>query len=221
MTYLDLVNKVLLRMRETEVTAVDATQYSKLIGEFVQQATSEVEDSWDWIQLRTTIQLPVVADLFAYVLTGAGSSFHILGVYEDQEDYRLHRAPSYQQMNEWLLQNEQTQGMPLYFDINGTDVNGDPVMNMWPIPDDSYSVNVNLKIKSPIGDKDGNPADSDETNAPWLPIVLRATYLAVEERGDDQGPSLQVLLSEFNSAVANAVMLDAGNYPNETIWVEE
>ena len=35
MTYLNLVNAVLRRMRETEVTSISATAYSALIGELV------------------------------------------------------------------------------------------------------------------------------------------------------------------------------------------
>jgi len=42
MTYLDIVNKVLIRLREDEVSAVSQTAYSKLIGEFVNDALRQV-----------------------------------------------------------------------------------------------------------------------------------------------------------------------------------
>ena len=45
MTYLQLVNSVLRRLREDEVTTVGQTSYSKLIGEFVNDAKRTVEDS--------------------------------------------------------------------------------------------------------------------------------------------------------------------------------
>lgn len=35
MTYLEIINAVLRRLRETEVTDVNETDYSKLIGEYV------------------------------------------------------------------------------------------------------------------------------------------------------------------------------------------
>jgi len=48
MTYLEAVNKVLRRLREPEVGSVDETVYSKLIGEFVSDAKSLVENAWSW-----------------------------------------------------------------------------------------------------------------------------------------------------------------------------
>ena len=45
MTYLNLVNNVLRRLRETEVTSVQTTAYSKLIGDIVNDAKDLVENS--------------------------------------------------------------------------------------------------------------------------------------------------------------------------------
>jgi len=58
MTYLEAVNKVLRRLREPEVGSVDETVYSKLIGEFVSDAKSLVENAWSWsgnIQQNLTV----------------------------------------------------------------------------------------------------------------------------------------------------------------------
>ena len=57
MTYLECVNRVLRRLRENEVTTVTETPYSKLIGDLVNVVKVEVEDSWNWSALRTTLQL--------------------------------------------------------------------------------------------------------------------------------------------------------------------
>ena len=54
MTYLEAVNKVLRRLRENTVSSVDETIYSRLIGEFVNDANHMVEDAWDWSNLRET-----------------------------------------------------------------------------------------------------------------------------------------------------------------------
>jgi hypothetical protein len=213
-TLLQLTNKVLTRLREPTVSSSSSTTYSKMIAEFVRQATREVEQAHDWIQLRTTIQVPVVVDTVEYVLTGAGHDYRILGVYEDQTDYRLKRAPSYQQMNEWLLGNDRPSGPPEYWDINGTS-GGDPVVNFYPVPDSAYSVNYNMVIVSQLD------SDTDYTPVPELPIILRAQFLAIEERGDDQGISLEVLDAQFQNALSSAVAIDAGNYPNESVWFEE
>jgi hypothetical protein len=55
MTYLQLVNSVLRRLREDEVSSVSQNSYSKLIGEFVNDAKRSVEDAYDWTALRTTL----------------------------------------------------------------------------------------------------------------------------------------------------------------------
>ena len=55
MTYLQLVNNVLRRMREEEVPSVDSSTYSKMIGDFVNDAKKLIETSWDWSALRTTV----------------------------------------------------------------------------------------------------------------------------------------------------------------------
>ena len=43
MTYLDLVNNVLRRLREDEVSSVSESSYSKLVGDFVNDAKQFVE----------------------------------------------------------------------------------------------------------------------------------------------------------------------------------
>lgn len=73
MTYLQIINAVLRRLRETEVTDVDETDYSKLIGEYVNSVKKEVEAAWDWNALRTTLTLNTVASTFNYTLIGSGS----------------------------------------------------------------------------------------------------------------------------------------------------
>jgi len=45
MTYLNIVNNVLRRMREEEVTSVSSTTYSKMVGDFVNDAKRMVEDA--------------------------------------------------------------------------------------------------------------------------------------------------------------------------------
>ena len=68
MTYLELVNNVLRRIREEEVSSVYSTTYSKMIGDFVNDAKKIVEAAWDWSALRTTLTIKTTDDIFNYVL---------------------------------------------------------------------------------------------------------------------------------------------------------
>ena len=63
MTYLELVNNVLRRLRETEVTTVQSTSYSKLIGDIVNDAKRLVEDAWDWKVLNTATFIMDIPDV--------------------------------------------------------------------------------------------------------------------------------------------------------------
>ena len=57
MTYLDLINGVLRRLREDTVTTANETDYSQLVGEFVNDAKKQVELAHKWSALRTTVTL--------------------------------------------------------------------------------------------------------------------------------------------------------------------
>ena len=79
MTYIELVNSVLRRLRESEVTTVQGTgnsnSYARLIGDFVNEAKSQVEVAWDWSALRSTLTLTTTADVFNYELNGSQNNF--------------------------------------------------------------------------------------------------------------------------------------------------
>jgi len=57
MTYLELVNDVLTRLRETNVSTVSETSYSALIGKFVNDAKRQIEDSYNWNVYLKQLQL--------------------------------------------------------------------------------------------------------------------------------------------------------------------
>ena len=54
-TYLEMVNNILIRLREREVASVNENSYSKLVGLFVHDALVMVESAWNWSTLRETL----------------------------------------------------------------------------------------------------------------------------------------------------------------------
>jgi hypothetical protein len=80
MTYLELVNDVLVRLRETAVSTVSETSYSTLIGKFVNDAKRQIEDAYAWNVLGTTITLSTTSGTYSYALTGAGQKFQVIDV---------------------------------------------------------------------------------------------------------------------------------------------
>ena len=63
MTFLELVNDVLIRLREPVVTTYNETTYSTLIAKFVNDTKRQVEDAFNWNALGQTITISTVADI--------------------------------------------------------------------------------------------------------------------------------------------------------------
>ena len=102
MNYLDLVNDVLIRLREDEVTATTDTPYSKLISKFVNDAKRTVEDSYQWNALSETLTVTTADDLFNYVMTGSGQRFKVIDVINSEDNFFLEYMP-FSQMNNLFI----------------------------------------------------------------------------------------------------------------------
>ncbi len=100
-TYLQAVNDVLVRLREEEVSTVTETSYSSLIGKFVNDAKRQIEDSYEWNILGTTIVVSTVAGTSSYSLTGAGQKFRVQDVINDTNNTGLKNIP-FVNMNRYL-----------------------------------------------------------------------------------------------------------------------
>ena len=89
MTYLELVNDVLVRLREEQVSTVSETTYSTLIGKFVNDAKRQIEDAYAWNVLGTTITVSTVQGTYSYALTGSGQKFQVLDVLNVTSNIRM------------------------------------------------------------------------------------------------------------------------------------
>ena len=212
MTYLNLVNNVLRRLRETEVSSVQTTAYSKLIGDIVNDAKDLVENSWDWSALRTTLTITTTADVFNYALTGSQNSIKELNVLNDTSNLIM----SYQ-TNNWFdeayLIAEPRTGSPAYFTYNGVNADGDTLVDLYPKPDGVYSLRFNCALRNP-----DLSADDDTLKIPAMPVVHLAVALAARERGETGGTSTQEYFAMANKYLSDAIAQDAGRHPEETIF---
>ena len=211
MTYLQLINAVLRKLREDEVTTANETDYSKLIGDFVNDAVNHVEASWDWSSLRDTITFTTVADNDTYSLTGYGIRGEIMSVYNDTKKSEL-RQRSKGYIIDKQVRSTQT-GSPSYWALNGTDVNNDANIIVYPKPDDAYVITANVVLRNTILSD-----DADSTKLPTLPIVQMAFAYALRERGETGGQSASEQLVIARNDLANAIALDAGNNAGELVF---
>ena len=100
MTYLEIVNDVLTRLRESTVSTVSATVYSSLIGKFVNDAKRQIEDAFPWNILSQDITVTTSASVYKYSLTGAGQKFQVLDAINSTSNIPLENI-SFVQMNRY------------------------------------------------------------------------------------------------------------------------
>jgi len=213
MNYLELVNDVLVRLREDEVTAVTDTPYSKLISKYVNDAKRIVEDSYEWAGLTETLTVTTANGLFNYVMTGAGQRFKVLDVINSEDNIFLQYVTT-SVMNNWFLNADNTQtGSPTHYNFNGVNTNGDTQVDVYPIPDGVY--NVFFNIYKP---QDALSANSDKLIVPSEPVIKYAYAMAVAERGEDGGLSAQEATVLADNSLADHVAIAQSRRPEEYLW---
>lgn len=213
MTYLEMVNNILTRLRERTVETVNANSYSRLIGVLVNDAKKEVEDAWQWAGLRTTLTATTTAGTFAYVLNGSGHRPTVLSVLNDTDDFELeYRDPNWFNQ-QYLLTTSVDSGSPRYYTFNGLGNNDDTIMEFFPKPDGVYNIRINLVLRT-----DELVNDNDDIYVPYRPIMTLAYAKAIEERGEDGGVMSASAYATARGALADAVSLDAAKNVEETIW---
>lgn len=212
MTYLELVNDVLVRLRETEVASVNDTAYSKLIGKFVNDAKRRVEDAFNWNALSTTITITTSANTYSYILTGSQGRFKLIDVFNDTNNYPLQQAPVSWLNTQFLIATPST-GDPYYYGFNGVDTNGDTKVDIFPIPNGVSSIRFNLVIPQA-----SLSSDSTVLTIPYEPVVQGAYALALAERGDDGGLSNSDAANIYRTTLADTIAIESSRYCENDVW---
>lgn len=212
MTFLEIINSVLRRLRETEVTDVNESDYSKLIGEYVNSVKKEVEAAWNWTALSTTLTATTSAGVFNYTLSGSGSRFRVSDVVNDTQNYML-QPRSVLWMNKRFLTTDATTGAPYFYSFNGVDGSGDSKVDVYPVPDGVYVIRFNVTIP-----QDDLTTNTDVLQIPSEPVIQGALARAISERGEDGGRLSNDQYGLYRSALADEIAIEAGRFPEETIW---
>ncbi len=212
MNYLAIVNKVLIRLREPEVTSVQDNPYSKLIGEFVNVVKREVEDGHNWSALRTDLAVSTVAGTSTYSLPNSTIRTRFLDV---ENTTSPNKYEVLYQTREWFDQAFRTDtpntDKPYYYNISGVDSNGQLTVKVFPIPDAVYT--LNFSVVNPQNDLDD---DNDILSIPQQVVIEGALARAISERGDDGGYTEQE--ARYNRIASDYIAIDSGYRPEETIW---
>ena len=210
MTYLEIVNRVLRRLREQEVQSLSANSYSILIADLVNEVKREVENSWNWSVLRTTLSATTTTDLFNYVLNGSSTRFKVLDVINDTTNIYMENRSGAWFDRQFLMATVQ-KAAPTFYNFNGVDSNGDTQVDIFPIPDGTYDLRFNVVL--PQADL-VNTTDVLQIPAP---LVIEGTIArAISERGEDGGFMEQE--QRFRNMLADYIAIEAGHRPEETVW---
>jgi hypothetical protein len=210
MTYLEIVNKVLKRLREPTVASVSENSYSSLIGDLVNVAKREIEDAWNWSALRTTLTATTAPDLFNYVLRGAGTRFRVIDVVNDTDNFFLQpRDSKWFETN--LLMVPVQKGTPKYYNFNGVTQYGDTQVDIFPVPDTAYTVRFNVVMP-----QDDLTEDAEVVQIPYTLLIEGTLARAIAERGEDGGNQDQEM--RYRNMLADLIAIEAGTRPEETTW---
>ena len=211
MNYLELVNDVLVRLREDEVTAPTDTPYSKLISTFVNDAKRIVEDSFEWNVLTETLTVTTQDGLFNWVLTGVGKRFRVMDVVNSEGNYFLEGITS-SRMNNLMLNGESSKGSPIYYNFNGVN-DGDTQVDLYPIPDKVYNIYFNVyKPQNKLTDA------STELLVPSEPVIKYAYAQAVAERGEDGGIAASEATALADLSLADHIAMAESRQNDQYVW---
>lgn len=213
MNYIQLVNDVLVRLREPEASSVSDTAYVKLIAKFVNDSKRVVEDSYNWNSLSETLSATTTAQVFNYVLVGSGQRFRVIDVINDTQNTFVNLAATKWMDQQFLMTTPQT-GSPAYYNFNGTDANGDTQVDLYPIPDGAYNIRFNIiKPQEPL------TVNADILLVPPEPVILGALARAQAERGEDGGVQAGETYQLMRQSLADAIALESGRYLEEQEWL--
>ena len=211
-THKEMVNNVLVRLREREVDSVNENSYSKLISLFINDAKEFVESAWNWSVLRQTLTVVTQDGVFNYVLTDSGNNVSIIDVVNlTGNSFLKYKDPHW--FNNVFLNSEPAKGNPSYYVFNGVSVGGDTQVDLYPIPSGVFTIYFNVIMRS-----QELVNNADTIRVPTLPVQALAYAMALEERGEDGGMSAVSAKALASVYLSDAIALDANKHPEELIW---
>jgi hypothetical protein len=239
------MNKVLIGLRQDQISGstTELTEaYDVLLLQFLNEAKEEVEESWDWNALRTTVTVTLSAATSDYTLTSAGdadvdtthrsrllyerspsfgggeSSVRTFGdqpqLFDvtDSGEVRLQQV-GIEQMERLHFTDDDESSDPRYFSLYHDGTS--LKMKVWPTPADTRT------IKARIFNPQAELASDTLTtvlSVPERPVWTLCLYKANEERGEEvarpNGPNFVAARDSLAVAIQREMTIhDMTGYP--------
>jgi hypothetical protein len=239
MQVVDIVNKVMKRLREPTIVSLTESSYAMIVTEFVADIHEELLD-YDWSSMQHTMEVPVdsgqrVLDLSRLESNGgdvlAGS-----------------RVSTINSIPLWVkyFNSSNTTNDPIGFDvdislpedveqtyydatnvstgvINEVAFRGNPSRDgleaiLYPT---SAARHLRIRMWTPEAVIDTTNDASREVLVPWKPLYLGALYLALNERGEEIGEPGGLAEKRYINAVDRAKEADMKRKANADLYVAE
>lgn len=210
MTFLQLVNQVLKRLREDEVNAIPDDGYPALVAGFVNDAKEEIEDKGPWYSLRSTVNrtMTVGEDNVDFTAETNDRSYlmftnNIPQIYISTagEERHLQLVQPNEMANLWLFNPDTPNATPDY--VSYTKDETGLMFRVFPAPDAALTLRARLVIP-----QDALEDDADELSIPSGPVWRLALLMAMEERGEEFAGPLARAEQRYNSALNDAMSAD-------------
>lgn len=212
MTYLNILNNVLRRLREEEASNVDSNIFNTMVGDFINDAKQMVEESHDWSGLRSTITLQTVVGTNQYSLPGTGDNVKVFSVINDTKN----TVVTYQTkdfFNRMLYLQNEASGSPTYYTFDGLDSSLDTQILLNPNPNAVETLRFDVTKRQP--DLQNN---TDVLLVPSKPVIHLAVALLARERGETGGTSTAEYFAIADRYLSDAIAIDAAKHPEEYIY---
>jgi len=221
-TYLQAINRVLEKIGEEQVPAAATSiteTYELLVGSFVQDIKEEIEDAHNWRALRQTNTSTIAANTNSVAITEANERSRVVRILQQDRGeiiplvFDITDSTNPDPLTEIDLAellyrdtvDPDNRNDPLYFALDNT--SGDVLeLYVWPRPSSERTIQHTLVIPQPRFE----PSDLSEIiKIPIRPLIVGATWYALEERGEELGASGLFNEKRFRDSLDAAISRDS------------
>lgn len=213
MTYLDIINNVLRRLREDEVSTWNETAYSTMAGDYINDAVSLVQSAHNWSALFTDIDVTTSSGTDEYTLDGLGQMGQIYTAYNDTDNCNLKQIPLRDLKRMVDFGEPGAQGAPSYYAFIEPASDDDPKIKVYPTPNATQTLRFSVKREQGIISD-----DATQLLVPEQPVIQYALAYLMEERGELGGASALVAFERAKATLGSYVALDAERHPDVYRW---
>lgn len=219
-TQLSIVNRLLVRLRESTVSSIALSDYAALLASFINEAKEDIEDMWFWTVNETEIDTSILSDgTREYDLTTTTDRSFLVRNLDDNipmmfditagEEGQMEDIPL-KELRKWRNTFKGTpEDLPeprqfaIKPDADGRGYSielkqGSTTARTW--RSYWYAPQATLAV-------DGTD-DTTEIILPERPIYLAALTYALNERGEEMGEPAQLVVQQTERAIAAAMELD-------------